>query len=129
MNSHTPILFSIGSLEVLENNVKGLGSISFLDQLDGIIRSLPLIVQLNKKLYPTIGLEMVRVGEKQKNIYVELNEVGINRISARPHKIESDPNGIIWIKYKNLKRSNIFLRVMSMRETLINHFFRINMCL
>ncbi len=96
--------FSIGSLEVLENNVKGLGSISFLDQLDGIIRSLPLIVQLNKKLYPTIGLEMVRVGEKQKNIYVELNEVGINRISSRPHKIESDPNGIIWIKYKKSQK-------------------------
>ena len=92
--------YSIGSLEELENNVKGLGSISFLDQLDGIIRSLPLIVQFNKKMYPTLGLEMVRVGSKQKNIYIELNEVGIQRISARPYKIESDPNGIIWIKYK-----------------------------
>ena len=92
--------FSIGSLEKLEKNVQGLGSISFLDQLDGIIRSLPLIVQFNKKIYPTMGLEMVRVGSKQKNIYVELNEVGINRISARPYKVESDPNGIIWIKYK-----------------------------
>ena len=91
---------SIGSLEKLEKNVKGLGSISFLDQLDGIIRSLPLIVQFDKKIYPTMGLEMVRVGSKQKNIYVELNEVGIKRISARPHKVESDPNGIIWIKYK-----------------------------
>ncbi len=91
---------SIGSLEKLEKNVKGLGSISFLDQLDGIIRSLPLIVQFDKKIYPTMGLEMVRVGSKQKNIYVELNEVGIQRISARPHKVDSDPNGIIWIKYK-----------------------------
>ncbi len=91
---------SIGSLEKLEKNVKGLGSISFLDQLDGIIRSLPLIVQFDKKIYPTMGLEMVRVGSKQKNIYVELNEVGIKRISARPYKVDSDPNGIIWIKYK-----------------------------
>ena len=95
---------SIGSLELLEKNVKGLGSISFLDQLDGIIRSLPLIVQFNKKIYPTMGLEMVRVGSKQKNIYVELNEVGINRISARPYKVESDPNGIIWIKYKKSQK-------------------------
>ncbi len=96
--------FSIGSLEKLENNVRGLGSISFLDQLDGIIRSLPLIVQFNKKIYPTMGLEMVRVGSKQKNIYVELNEVGITRISARPYKVESDPNGIIWIKYKKSQK-------------------------
>ena len=92
--------YSIGSLQSLEENVKGLGSISFLDQSDGIIRSLPLLVRFNEKLYPTMGLEMVRVGSKQKNIYVELNEVGIKRISARPHKIKSDPNGIIWIKYK-----------------------------
>ena len=92
--------YSIGSLEKLEKEVQGLGSISFLDQLDGIIRSLPLIVRLNNKIYPTMGLEMVRVGENQKNIYIELNEVGINRISARPYKIDSDPNGIIWIKYK-----------------------------
>jgi len=92
--------YSIGSLEKLEENVKGLGSISFLDQTDGIIRSLPLLVRFNEKLYPTMGLEMVRVGSKQKNIYIELNEVGITRISARPHKIRSDPNGIIWIKYK-----------------------------
>ncbi|MFL2894841.1 MAG: CHASE2 domain-containing protein [Candidatus Pelagibacter sp.] len=92
--------YSIGSLESLEENVKGLGSISFLDQSDGIIRSLPLLVRFNEKLYPTMGLEMVRVGSKQKNIYVELNEVGIKRISARPHKIKSDPNSIIWIKYK-----------------------------
>ena len=92
--------YSIGSLEKLEKSVKGLGSISFLDQTDGIIRSLPLIVRFNKKIYPTIGLEMVRVGVNQKNLYVELDEVGIKRISVRPHKILTDPNGIFWIRYK-----------------------------
>ena len=96
--------YSIGSLEKLEKSVKGLGSISFLDQTDGIIRSLPLLVRFDQKIYPTMGLEMVRVGSKQKNIYVELNEVGIKRISARPYKIESDPNGIIWIKYKKSQK-------------------------
>ena len=96
--------YSIGSLEKLEKNVKGLGSISFLDQTDGIIRSLPLLVRFDEKIYPTMGLEMVRVGSKQKNIYIELNEVGIKRISARPYKIESDPNGIIWIKYKKSQK-------------------------
>ena len=97
--------YSIGSLEMLEKSVKGLGSISFLDQTDGIIRSLPLIVQFEKKMYPTLGLEMIRVGEKQKNLYVEMNEVGITRISSRPYKILSDPNGIIWIKFKKSLKS------------------------
>ena len=34
-----------------------------------------------------------------------MNEIGIKRISSRPHKINSDPNGIIWIKYKNSLKS------------------------
>ena len=92
--------YSIGSLEKLEKSAKGLGSISFLDQTDGIIRSLPLVVRFENKLYPTMGLEMVRVGSNQKNLYIEMNEIGIKRISSRPHKIYSDPNGIIWIRYK-----------------------------
>ncbi len=97
--------YSIGSLEKLEKSAKGLGSISFLDQTDGIIRSLPLIVRFQNKLYPTMGLEMVRVGNNQKNLYVELNEVGITRISSRPHKVSSDPNGIIWIRYKESQKN------------------------
>ncbi len=97
--------YSIGSLEKLEKSVKGLGSISFLDQTDGIIRSLPLIVRFKNKLYPTMGLEMVRIGSNQKNLYVEMNEIGINRISSRPYKISSDPNGIIWIRYKKSLKS------------------------
>ena len=51
---------------------------------------------------------MVRVGENQKNLYVELDEVGIKRISVRPHKILTDPNGIFWIRYKqSLKQQYI----------------------
>ena len=97
--------YSIGSLEKLEKSSKGLGSISFLDQSDGIIRSLPLIIRFNNKLYPTMGLEMVRVGSGQKNLFVELDEIGIKKLSVRPLKISSDPNGLIWIRYKKTLKS------------------------
>ena len=112
----------------MEKEVQGLGSISFLDQLDGIIRSLPLIVRFDNKIYPTMGLEMVRVGENQKNLYIELNEVGINRISARPYKIDSDPNGIIWIKYKEPQKKQYISAgdVLTVNSKQI--FLRTNMC-
>ena len=41
----------------------------------------------------------------KKYIYIELNEIGINKISSRPHKIQTDPNAIIWIKYKKSSKS------------------------
>ena len=92
--------YSIGSLEKLEKSVKGLGSISFLDQSDGVIRSLPLIVRFNEKLFPTLGLELIRTGTKKKNLIVKLDETGIREINVRPYKIKSDPNAIMWIRYK-----------------------------
>ena len=52
-----------------------------------------------------MGLEMVRVGLNQKNLYVELDEIGIKRISVRPHIILTDPNGIFWIRYKKPQKS------------------------
>ena len=97
--------YSIGSLEKLENSVKGLGSISFLDQSDGIIRSIPLLIRFNKKLYPTLGLEMIRVGSGQKNLFIELDEIGIKKINVRPFKISSDPNGLFWVRYKQSRKS------------------------
>ena len=48
---------------------------------------------------------MVRIGSNQKNLYLEMNEIGIQRISSRQHKIYSDHNGIIWIRYKNSLKS------------------------
>ena len=116
--------YSIGSLEKLENSSTGLGSISFLDQSDGIIRSIPLIVQLKKKLYPTLGLEMIRVGSKQKNIFVELNEVGIKKLNVRPFKISSDPNGLIWIRYKKTQKSQYISASSVYDEKFEEDFFK-----
>ena len=116
--------YSIGSLEQLEKSAKGLGSISFLDQTDGIIRSLPLILRFANKLYPTMGLEMIRVGSKQKNIFVELDEVGIKKISARPFKISSDPNGLFWIRYKQSQKSQYISASSVYEKKFEESFFR-----
>ena len=116
--------YSIGSLEKLEKSAKGLGSISFLDQTDGIIRSLPLILRFANKLYPTMGLEMIRVGSKQKNIFVELDEMGIKKISARPFKISTDPNGLFWIRYKQSQKSQYISASSVYEKKFEESFFR-----
>ena len=116
--------YSIGSLEKLEKSVKGLGSISFLDQMDGIVRSLPLILRFNNKLYPTMGLEMIRVGSKQKNIFIELDEVGIKKLSVRPLKISSDPNSVFWIRYKQSQKDQYISASSVYDEKFEEDFFK-----
>ena len=116
--------YSIGSLEKLEKSAKGLGAISFLDQTDGIVRSLPLILRFNNKLYPTMGLEMIRVGSKQKNIFIELDEVGIKKLSVRPLKISSDPNSVFWIRYKQPQKDQYISASSVYDEKFEEDFFK-----
>jgi len=116
--------YSIGSLEKLEKSAKGLGAISFLDQTDGIVRSLPLILRFNNKLYPTMGLEMIRVGSKQKNIFIELDEVGIKKLSVRPLKISSDPNSVFWIRYKQSQKDQYISASLVYDEKFEEDFFK-----
>ena len=48
---------------------------------------------------------MLRVGSEQKNLFIELDEIGIKKINVRPFKISSDPNGLFWVRYKQSRKS------------------------
>ena len=97
---------SLGSIPILEKNSKGLGSINYITQSDAVVRSLPLIMLFNEKLFPTFGLEMVRVGEKKRTIITKLNDNGIKSISIKPLEFQTDKNSLIWVKYNRSINNN-----------------------
>ena len=97
---------SLGSIPILEKNSKGLGSINYITQSDAVVRSLPLIMLFNEKLFPTFGLEMIRVGEKKRAIISKLNDSGIRSISIKPLEFQTDKNSLIWVKYNRSINNN-----------------------
>ena len=97
---------SLGSIPILEKNSKGLGSINYITQSDAVVRSLPLIMVFNDKLFPSFGLEMIRVGEKKRSIITNLNDNGIKNISIKPYVFNTDKNSLIWVKYNRSINNN-----------------------
>ena len=51
----------ITSLENLNSAAKGIGSISLLPNIDGIIRNVPILYNIDNKIWPSLALEAVRV--------------------------------------------------------------------
>ena len=98
--------YSLGSIPILEKNSKGLGSINYITQSDAVVRSLPLIMVFNDKLFPSFGLEMIRVGEKKRSIITNLNDNGIKNISIKPYIFNTDKNSLIWVKYNRSINNN-----------------------
>ena len=96
----------ITSLEEINNAASGIGSISLIPSIDGIIRKMPVLYNIDNSIWPSIALETIRVATKQKNLLVKTGDYGIELIKTRKNIIPSDQNGVINIKYNDFDKEN-----------------------
>ena len=50
----------ITSLEQINKTASGIGSISLLESVDGIIRSVPILLNIDDQIWPSLSLESIR---------------------------------------------------------------------
>ena len=96
----------ITSLEKFNNAAKGVGTISYLDSIDAVLRSLPIFLKIENDIWPTLSLETLRVLHGHKSILINSDETGINLIKTRKYQIKPNPNSIVYINYKKFDKEN-----------------------
>ena len=96
----------ITSLEQMNNEAKGIGNISYLDNDDGVLRSLPMLLKINNDVWPSLSLETLRLFHNHKSILVKSSNNGIEQIKTRKYSINTDPNSIVFINYKKFNKNN-----------------------
>ena len=90
----------ITSLEVINNAAKGIGNISYLDNQDGVLRSLPILLKIDGDIWPSLSLETLRLLHNNKSILIQSSESGIKTIRTKNYSFNTDPNAIVHINYK-----------------------------
>ena len=90
----------ITSLEVINNAAKGIGNISYLDNQDGVLRSLPILLKIDGDIWPSLSLETLRLLHENKSILIQSSESGIKTIRTKNYTFNTDPNAIVHINYK-----------------------------
>ncbi len=94
------------SLEEISNVASGIGSISLTPNIDGIIRSVPVLYNIDDRIWPSLALEAVRVATGQRNLLVKSNKQGIELIKTKKNEIPSDQNAVINVKFKKFSKEN-----------------------
>ena len=94
------------SLEEISNAASGIGSISLIPSIDGVIRNVPVLYNIEDKIWPSLALESVRIATGQKNLLVKSSKNGIELIKTRKNKIPSDQNAVINVKFKKFSNDN-----------------------
>jgi len=92
----------ISSLDKFNNAAKGLGSISIIDSEDGILRYVPLILNIDNEIIPSLSLEAVRLYNKEKSYLIQTDQSGIQLIKTRSTNFLTDENGLNYVKFKKL---------------------------
>ena len=83
----------------------GIGSISLLPSLDGVIRSIPLLVNIGGQIWPSLSLESLRLFNNEKNLLIEIDGKGIHTIKTRETFFSTDENGLLNIKFKKFNKA------------------------
>ena len=75
----------------------GVGVVATVPEVDGVVRRIPLLVNISGNLYPSIPLETLRVASGDPSYQIKTSEVGTEfvRIPAFP-PISVDERGRIW---------------------------------
>jgi len=92
----------ISSLDKFNNAAKGLGSISIIDSEDGILRYVPLILNIDNEIIPSLSLEAVRLYNKEKSYLIQTDQSGIQSIKTRSANFLTNENGLNFVKFKKI---------------------------
>ena len=113
----------ISSLDKFNNAAKGLGSISIIDSEDGILRYVPLILNIDNEIIPSLSLEAVRLYNKEKSYLIQTDQSGIQLIKTRSTNFLTNENGLNFVKFKKIP-TNTYVSASDIYE---NNFDQTNL--
>jgi len=79
---------------------------------DGIVRSIPLIMEYDGILYPSLSLEMVRIALDEKKITIAYDDSGIRQIEIGEHVIPTDFFGRLMVNYRGKQHSYKYISAL-----------------
>ena len=98
-----PFLFSFPGLlrttPTLDNAADGRGLLSIRSERDGIVRRVPMLMQAQGEVMPSLTFEMLRVAAGASTILVRTDEAGIRSIAIPGLEIPTDRNGQLWVHF------------------------------
>ena len=94
----------------LESSAKGIGIVTATPEIDGVTRRIPLVINVESKLYPSFALELLRVAIGDPSYQIKTEEQGLAWVRVPNYPLmNTDANGRIWLNWntKFYKQSGI----------------------
>ena len=83
----------------IEQAAAGRGVFSILPERDGIVRRVPIIMQAQGSMVPSLTMEMLRVVTNSGAMLVRTDQAGVQSVAVPGLQVPTDQNGRFWIHF------------------------------
>jgi adenylate cyclase len=87
------------NISILEEAAPGRGLFTIRTERDGIVRRVPMIMQAQGELMPSLTFEMLRIVTKSDTILVKSDEAGVKSVAVPGFELPTDRNGQLWVHF------------------------------
>jgi adenylate cyclase len=87
------------NIPAIEAAAAGRGLFSIKSERDGIIRRVPVVIDAQGKLVPTLTMEMLRVVTRSGAILVRADAAGVQAVAVPGLEVPTDLNGQFWVHF------------------------------
>ena len=98
-----PFMFKFAGLlrnvDVLEQAAAGRGLFTIKPERDGIVRRVPMIMEAQGVVMPSLSFEMLRIASGSGTILIKADQAGIQSLAVKGFQIPTDANGQLWVHY------------------------------
>jgi len=108
-NLQTPYLLKakgyIGNIPILQNNGYSGGFVNMIPDIDGVVRNVPLLIEYEDTIYPSLSFEMYRIAMGYNKVLINYSEAGIDNVQLKDEIIKTDRFGRVFINYRGDRNS------------------------
>lgn len=96
---------TILNIESIQDSAYSGGYFNTIPDNDGVVRSIPLVMEYDGILYPSLGLEMVRIMLDENKITVAYDDSGVSHVELGETMIPTDFFARMQINYRGKQNS------------------------
>jgi adenylate cyclase len=92
----------LSNVKVINENAAGIGIVNTIPELDGVVRRVPMLINIGGQLYPSISLETLRVAASDPSFQVKINDGAIEAVRIPQFgKITTDSYSRVWVDWSS----------------------------
>ena len=92
---------AVGPLKEFAETAIGVGMMIIAPEKDGVVRRVPLVVDIDGEIYPSMSMEIIRAASGDISYQIKTSAAGVEALRIPKYGItKTDSNGNIWIDFK-----------------------------